>query len=361
VVAVGHFNGDSDHDLAVTNELDNTVSVLLGGAGATFSAPTSFEVGTFPGALAVGEFTGDSDDDLAVANQESDYLSLLYGSVDGGFIGPDNFGAGDGPTAVAVADFNGDSARDVAVTNELANNVAILLGANSSGYARPQAAAQLRVALALAYQRCETPNRSHSGGLAGGSCSPAVQRSGHLTAGTTDSNSLGPQNVGYVKLTVCATGTTASGLCSSPQGMTGPDVRLEASLTDVRCQAGASPCEGGTLSDYLGELRVNPVMRITDKHNALPAGGTGDPGTAADLSFPFTVPCVSNTGGSGPQTVGATCSVVTSAKAVSPGSVTNGKRSIWGSQAIEVTDGGPDGDVDTADNAVFARQGIFIP
>ena len=41
-VAVGEFNGDSDPDLAVVNQPSNNVSVLLGGAGGSFSArPTS--------------------------------------------------------------------------------------------------------------------------------------------------------------------------------------------------------------------------------------------------------------------------------------------------------------------------------
>jgi hypothetical protein len=30
-------------------------------------------------------------------------------------------------------------------------------------------------------------------------------------------------------------------------------------------------------------------------------------------------------------------------------------------QDVEVHDGGADGDVDTQDNGVFARQGLFVP
>jgi hypothetical protein len=34
---------------------------------------------------------------------------------------------------------------------------------------------------------------------------------------------------------------------------------------------------------------------------------------------------------------------------------------VWELGQVEVLDGGADGDVDTPGNAVFARQGIFIP
>jgi hypothetical protein len=37
-------------------------------------------------------------------------------------------------------------------------------------------------------------------------------------------------------------------------------------------------------------------------------------------------------------------------------------RAIWGLDAVEVDDGGPDGDADTeADNSLFATQGVFVP
>ena len=72
----------------------------------------------------------------------------------------------------------------------------------------------------------------------------------------------------------------------------------------------------------------------------------------------MTVPCVS-TGGT--ADVGATCSLNTTADAITPGTVTETKRTIWQMQDVVVLDGGPDGDAETADNTVFLRQGIFVP
>jgi hypothetical protein len=137
-IAVGNFNGDSDPDLAVANSGSNDVSILLGAAGGSFTpAPGSpLAAGTSPQSVAVGDFNGDSRADLAVANHGSDAVSVLLGSGGGGFApapgGP--LAAGTGPTAVAVADFNRDSDPDLAVVNESSGNVFILLGSTGSSF-----------------------------------------------------------------------------------------------------------------------------------------------------------------------------------------------------------------------------------
>jgi hypothetical protein len=136
---------------------------------------------------------------------------------------------------------------------------------------------------------------------------------------------------------------------------------MELSTTDVRCKAGVSSCEGGLHSDYTGELRSSLGLRITDKHNAVTSGGTGDDATATDLTVPFTAGCAVNPAGGTPTAIGASCAALTRLNAVSPGALLASKRGNWEFKKIEVTDGGPDGDVDTANNTVFVTQGVFIP
>jgi predicted nucleotidyltransferase len=82
--------------------------------------------------VAVGDFNGDSDPDLAVANEVSDNVSVLLGDGSGGFGAASNFGVGDGPRSVAVGDFNGDSDPDLAVANFDSDNVSVLLGDGST-------------------------------------------------------------------------------------------------------------------------------------------------------------------------------------------------------------------------------------
>ena len=38
-----------------------------------------------------------------------------------------------------------------------------------------------------------------------------------------------------------------------------------------------------------------------------------------------------------------------------------GARAVWELGPVAVLDGGSDGDVDTPDNTVFARQGVYVP
>jgi hypothetical protein len=128
--------------------------------------------------------------------------------------------------------------------------------------------------------------------------------------------------------------------------MSVPDVRMELSMTDVRLKT--------DLTDYTGELQASFEVRITDKHNG-PSGT--EPGTVTDLPFALVAPCVAVETGD----IGAKCSVLTRANALIPGSVVQGKRANWRLGRISVFDGGPDGLVGTADNTLFATQGVFIP
>jgi VCBS repeat-containing protein len=127
-VAVGDFNADNDPDLAVADQAANNVSVLLGGAGGSFGAPTTYATGLEPSSVAVGDFNGDQDPDLAVTNQGSGNVSVLLGSAGGTFGARVNFPAGQDPNAVAAADFNGDQRLDLAVTDYSLGRVLVLVG-----------------------------------------------------------------------------------------------------------------------------------------------------------------------------------------------------------------------------------------
>jgi len=206
------------------------------------------------------------------------------------------------------------------------------------GYPRPAGASPLRASLVPAYNECTAPNRSHGPPLDSPSCNPPAQRSGFLTVGTPDANGRGAAMVGYLRL------SSATGDPGTPADEA--DVSIAFSTTDVRVP--------GTLVDYTGELRASAVLRLTDRAN----GATGnDTATMSGTTYAFTVPCTA-TAATG---VGSTCSLTTTADALLPNTVTEGKRAIWQLGEILVLDGGPDGDAETADNTVFLRQGLFIP
>ena len=169
-VAVGDFQGDTDPDLAVTNDGSDNVSILLGGPGQSFLAATNYGAGDHPSSVAVGNFAGDSDPDLAVANGASNTVSILLGAVGGTFSAAGQFSVGSIPLSVAGGDFNADGDRDLVTANLNSDNVSVLLG--TQGYARSKGATPTRVALVPAYAPCTTPNRVHGPPLAFGSCNP---------------------------------------------------------------------------------------------------------------------------------------------------------------------------------------------
>jgi len=226
------------------------------------------------------------------------------------------------------------------------------------GYPRPKGATPFRVALVPAYVGCFSPNRTHGPPLAFSSCNPPQERSGVLTVGTPDANGAAPGFAGSVRF------ETMVGNPATPADEA--DVAVSISLTDVRCRATNAACSGGPLSDYAGRLLAVPTaMRITDRLNT-PPGPVGGPGTgAARLELPFDCTATAD------PASGATCTLATTVDSVIPGSVREGKRSIWELGQVHVRDAGPNGTgyespacpptCGDGDETLFLRQGVFVP
>jgi hypothetical protein len=210
----------------------------------------------------------------------------------------------------------------------------------SLGYPRPKGATPLTVPLVPAFAQCSTPNRTHGPSLASPSCAPPVQTSTSATIGTPEANGKAANSIGSVQFKTVA---------GNPNTTTNEaNVMLNASLSDVRRK--------GDLSDYTGELQVAVGLRLTDRSNA--DSPSRDAATVVSQTFGFTIPCVTTTA----TDRGSTCSVATTANAVIPGMVVEGKRAIWQLGKIYVHDGGPDGQIATkSGNAIFAAGGLFVP
>ena len=135
------FNNDFKADVAVTNQVSNNVSVLLGNGDGTFLPATNFAVGASPYSIAAGKFNADNDVDLAVVNSGSNTVSILLGNGAGLFSAPTNFPVGPSPISVAAGDLNNDGKLDLAVANFgsfFAGSVSILLGNGTGSFTTSQ-------------------------------------------------------------------------------------------------------------------------------------------------------------------------------------------------------------------------------
>ena len=128
------MNGDGKLDLATTNGLGSTVSILLGTGTGSFGGKTDFATGTNPFSVAVGDFNGDAKLDLAAANWDAATISILLGTGTGSFGTKTDFDAGTNPHTVAVGEFNGDGRLDLTVSNANGNTVSILLGTGTGSF-----------------------------------------------------------------------------------------------------------------------------------------------------------------------------------------------------------------------------------
>jgi hypothetical protein len=116
-MVVADFNGDGKADLAVANNGDNTVTILLSAGNGGFMQLASPSTGSSPSSIAVGDFNGDKVPDLAVANGGNNTVTILLGNGDGTFTASTSPATGNTPVSLAVADFNGGGTSDLAVAN----------------------------------------------------------------------------------------------------------------------------------------------------------------------------------------------------------------------------------------------------
>jgi hypothetical protein len=143
-VSAGDINGDSRPDLAVANELTNTVSILLnttapGAATASFAARQDLATPEWPQSVVVDDLDGDGRPDLSVVSSRSSATTVSVflnataaGATTVSFAARQDYHASDystmSPQSVITGDMNGDGRRDVVVNdNNWDVSVSVLL------------------------------------------------------------------------------------------------------------------------------------------------------------------------------------------------------------------------------------------
>jgi hypothetical protein len=230
--------------------------------------------------------------------------------------------------------------------------VACLLTAASAQatHPRPKSASPMRMSLVPAYAACAAPNRTHGPPLAFGSCNPPAQTSAQATVGTPDAFGGAANATGHMRLKDLFCDFNCD-----------DDMLIEIAHGDVRCVPAGTRCGSPNSTgpaDYSGEIRFSFTFRVTDHYNAITPGGGIDTATVEDFVTASSFACAA----SASTSAGSTCTLSTTLSTLIPGAVKSNKRTIWALDAVQIFDGGADGDGDTnADNTVFARPGVFIP
>jgi hypothetical protein len=240
------LDGDGAPDIAVTNERDDTVSVLTNSNG-TFPQTVAYGVGDSPLGITTANLDGDSGPDLAVANSDDDTVSALLNKGGGTFPKNNNpaYAAGDDPEGITSADYNKDGEPDIAVTNASDATVSVLL---NQGQGDLQASFAYEVG-------ADNPEGITSADLDGDS------RSDLATA-----NSGSSFTVGNASVLLNTTGETETAGCTVTG--TGRDEVLKGTKDqDIICgRGGFDRIKGGQGNDVIRGGRGDDVLK----------GGAGD-------------------------------------------------------------------------------------
>lgn len=134
----GHFNNDSSPDLAVLNQADSSVAILINNGDGTFASAVKYGVGynlgLIPTDITCGDFNGDARDDLAVTFAiGGSQLFVLLNNGDGTFASPVGYNASGDNRCVATGLFNNDGILDLAAGT--GTIVSVLIGSGTGTFA----------------------------------------------------------------------------------------------------------------------------------------------------------------------------------------------------------------------------------
>src|SRR6202050_3568926 len=141
-VTSADVNADNFQDLIVANSTDNTLSILLGNGDGTFQNPLTSAPATGAGPVSIATGTFDAKNntniDLAVANQLGNSLTILLGNGDGTFTTASGspIKTGNRPTSVVPATLIAGGQTDLIVANQKDNTISVFMG-NGDGTFMP--------------------------------------------------------------------------------------------------------------------------------------------------------------------------------------------------------------------------------
>jgi hypothetical protein len=137
-VAIADLNKDGNLDIVAANFDSNSVSILFGNSGEAFSPATTsrYFVGTKPYSVTVTDLNKDSYLDIVTADYGSNSVSVLLGGSGGTFSSSPNspYSVGPNPYSVAIGDLNKDGYLDIVAAIFNPSTVSVLLGSSGGAF-----------------------------------------------------------------------------------------------------------------------------------------------------------------------------------------------------------------------------------
>ncbi len=122
----GDLNEDGHVDLAVVCNGSGQISRLLGNGDGTFAIAQVMNTVAVPSGLVLADLNGDSHLDLATASMQDNVAAVHYGTGTGAFGSAQEFTVGTTPVALTVIDWNEDGLKDLALAHSATGNVGVL-------------------------------------------------------------------------------------------------------------------------------------------------------------------------------------------------------------------------------------------
>jgi hypothetical protein len=213
------------------------------------------------------------------------------------------------------------------------------------GFETPQTASPIHVSLVPVFRECDTganpANGQHSPPLGTLACLPPQENPGQAAH-------LGPGSSSAADLTVVpGDGNGGNGDQA--------DVTIAASLNDVQDAAGADYAPNPSGPDVTLSYR----LRQSDFSGCGPPSCTGPYTSAASAGdYDLTAPLECTATG-GPE--GSDCAANTSADAILPGLVNEGRRAVAQVFRVRLVDSGQNNSLGDSDDRIFATQGVYVP
>lgn len=139
-IAVGDFNGDGRQDIVVTNKssgaaANDRVGILFQNSDGSFTlAPLGGITHTGLDAVAAADLNGDGHPDIAIVDQNDNKVTVIMNNGNGTFAAPVDYNTGSGPTSIVAADFNGDLHIDLVTADSTGGAVSFLANSGTGTF-----------------------------------------------------------------------------------------------------------------------------------------------------------------------------------------------------------------------------------